>query len=70
MTAVMRKLQSFPWNTYMAICLDPLGGEFVGAVSSRTRFTVPYLFSSSLRLADLSYFALVLAARRKNVFFL
>ncbi|PUU75168.1 hypothetical protein B9Z19DRAFT_1091021 [Tuber borchii] len=53
----------------IAIYLHPLGGDFVGEVSS-TQFTVPNLLCSSLPLADLSYIALVLAACPINVLFL
>jgi len=54
----------------MAVYLHSLGVDFVAAVSSRTQFTVPNLLRPSLHLVDLSYFALVLTARHKNVFFL
>jgi len=70
LTAVWPGWQSFPWNKCVAVCLHSLGGDFVGAVSSRTQFTVPNLLCSSLRLASLSYFPLVLAASRKNTLFL
>lgn len=70
LSSVWPGLQSFPWNNYMVISPHPLGGDFFGAVSLRTQFTVPKFLCSNLRLADLSYSAQVLAARGKNLFFL
>ena len=70
LNTVWPRLQLLPWDKYMGICLHPLGEDFVGAVSSRTQFTVPNLLCSSLPLADLSYFTLALVARCKILFFL
>jgi len=70
LTTIWPGLQLLPWNKAMAICLRPLGGDFVGAVSSGTQFIVPNCLCSSLHIAQLPYFAPVPAARYKNVFFL
>jgi len=59
-----------PWNKSMAFCLNPLSEDFIGAVPRGTQSTAPNLLRSSPRLADLSYFALVVAVRPKTVFFL
>ncbi|PUU77658.1 hypothetical protein B9Z19DRAFT_1085899 [Tuber borchii] len=37
-----------PWNKYMAICLHPLSGDFIWAVSLRTYFIVPNRLSGRL----------------------